>query len=267
MQLSLSAFLFEDGYKTMSLDFETFAGLARDLGCDGIELRRTQVNEDTPAETVRRYRSIAEDQGLAVTCMTPRGMPAGGPDRDRFFDAYLDLAGRMGCRLLKVAGDPGWLRAAAGRAAQADIALAANTHVHSPTETVAGAQALIEDVGHPNFGILYDCMHLCVAGENYLGALDPLRPHLRGVLVQCLKSAAEGDAETAISFQGKRYVKTCMDDAPVQNWPAVFRELHRIGYDGWITIIENGWPPDARRDIARRTVARIRELWEQTCIL
>lgn len=265
MQLSLSGFLFEDGYKSTSIDFGAFTNLACEAGYGGVELRATQVNLDTSDATLCRYRAETTARGLTVTCLTPRGMPGGGEERDVFFDRYLRLAGALGCGLLKLSGEPDWVRAAADRAARCGIALAGNTHVNGPTETVAGALNLVREVGHPNFGLLYDCLHLCIAGEDYLGALDVLLPHLRGVLVQCVRPARKGETQIAVTFKGRDYVKTCIDDDPIQDWSAVLGRLKQLGYDGWITVIENSWPQSARQDIARRTAIHVRTLWEQAC--
>ena len=262
MQLSLSGFLFEDNYNSQSLDFADFATLAHSDGYAGLELRKTQVNLETPADVVKKYRSIADDNGLCITCMTPRGMPESATERDEFFDRYLDLAERMGCKMLKMTGQPAWFGAAAQQAANRGIFLAINTHTNSPTETVAGTKSLLDEVNHPNFGLLYDPMHLCIAGEDYLGAIDKFYPHIRNILVQCLKPADEGQ-KPAISFGGKDYVKTRIDDNPVQDWSTIFERFKSLGYDGWVTLIENSWPADQRKDIASRTAQHIRRLWEQ----
>ncbi len=261
MRLSLSGFLFEDDYRTQSLSFADFAALARRAGYSGVELRGTQVSLETSVDVVARYRAILDDHGLCVTCMTPRGLPMEFEERDEMFLRYLDLAERMNCQLLKVSGESGWLRKAACKAAARGIVLATNVHVNSPAETVAGAKTLLEAVDHSNFGLLYDPMHLAIAGEDYLGAIETLYPHIRGVLVQCVRPALDGE-EPVIAHRSKGYVKTLIDDEPVQDWPAVSGRLKRLGYDGWITVIENAWPQEQREEVAIKTADYLRELWE-----
>ena len=80
------------------------------------------------------------------------------------------------------------------------------------------------------------------------------------MLVQCVRPAATGDTH-AISHMGRDYVKTLIDENPIQDWPAVTEELKLMGYDGWITVIENAWPQEQREMVAVRTAAHIRELW------
>jgi len=105
MQLSLSGFLFEEKYQLQSLDFPSFCTLARSAGYDGVELRRTQVNLQTSANQRRQIQLQVKDQGLQVTCLTARGMPAAAPERDAFFLGYLDLCRDIDCSLLKIGGD------------------------------------------------------------------------------------------------------------------------------------------------------------------
>ena len=48
MHFSLSGFLFEDDRRTQSLTFPAFCKLAARLGYSGVELRKTQVDTNTP---------------------------------------------------------------------------------------------------------------------------------------------------------------------------------------------------------------------------
>ncbi len=190
-----------------------------------------------------------KDHGLTVTCLTARGMPAEGVERDRFFNRYLELCNDLECPLLKLgSADTAWCRSAAGRAQQHAVKLAQNNHIGGPLETIAGTRKFFRDVNHPNFGLLYDCMHLRTDGEDYLGCIDEFRPLTCNILMQCRRRNAAGEWQSA------------MPDAPgVQDWPAVFRAFHRHGYDGLVTVIENGWPAEKREAVARRCAEMIRK--------
>jgi len=172
MRLSLSGFLFEDEYRSQSLTFPTFCALARSAGYDGVELRRTQVDLRTPGGQRREMRTMVEDQGLYVICLTARGMPGSGTARDDFFLGYLELCEDLGCGLLKIGGEPEWLRRAAERAKEYGVALASNNHIGGVLETVEGTRCHLAAVAHPNYGLLYDALHLCIAGEDYIGCIS-----------------------------------------------------------------------------------------------
>lgn len=262
MKLSLSGFLFEEKYQGQ-LPFADFAALARTAGYQGVELRRTQVTPETPAAVLCDYATILRDCELRVTCLTVRGLPDHDPDRQEFFESYLRLAESLSCPLLKVGGEPAWLRHAARQAEHHGVALAVNNHLGTALQTVAGTLEFLRRVNHPNFGLLYDCMHLAVAGEDYVAAIEPLAPYIRNVLVQCVRPGTADDP-IALSHAGEDYAKTCIDQAPLQMWPRVLSTLRQVNYDGWFTVVENHWPADVREEIARRTAEYLRKGWNQT---
>ncbi len=266
IKLSLSGFLFETEKGKQSISFAEFCELANANGYNGVELRKTQITPDTPPNTIKQYRIILNDNGLSVTCITPRGIPSGnGNARNDFFKRYLDLANSMECKLMKIAGanvnDHDWLRNAVQEASGRGIDLAINTHINSPTETVAGALNLTKKINSPHFGILYDCMHLCIADEDYLGAIDKLYPTIRGILVQCLCPAEKGENPTII-HKGKKYAKCRIDQNPIQDWPSIISKLKSLNYNGWITVIENSWPQNQQKKVAINTAKYISELWK-----
>lgn len=262
MKLSLSGFLFEDDYKTQSLSFEDFVNFARKTGYEGVEIRNTQINLHTSKDAILKYKSILNDNGLCVTCMTPRGLPVEIQERNDLFARYLDLAVIIDCRLLKISGSikKDWLCQAAQLAGEYSIELGLNNHINSVTETISGTKILLQDVDQSNFGILFDPMHLSLSNEDYIGAIDVFYSKIFNVLVQCVRQAGK-DEKPVITHAGKEYVKTCIDENPLQNWPAIVEKLKQHGYDGWITVVENAWPCNQRKDIAARTAAYLRNIW------
>ena len=122
----------------------------------------------------RELADIVRGEGLTVTCLTARGLPAGGDERDAFLDRYLELCADLRCRLLKISSDPAWLREAVERAQAHDVVLAGNNHVGTALQTVSGTRGMLSQVGHRNYGLLYDSAHLHMAGEDYLGCIPSL---------------------------------------------------------------------------------------------
>ncbi len=103
-------------------------------------------------------------------------------------------------------------------------------------------------------------MHLAIAGEDYPGAIDTFYPRICNVLVQCVCPAREGETPFII-HAGKEYVKARIDENTFQDWPVVFGKLKRLGYDGWITVIENTWPQDQRKKVAIKWASYLNDLW------
>lgn len=259
MQLALSGFLFEDGYRSQSLELADFCAMANRLGYDGVELRRTQVSPEATAARRHQVAATVRAHGLRVTCLTARGLPASGSERDAFFGRYLDLCADLDCRLLKIGSDPAWLRRATDVAATREVTLASNNHVGGPLETVQGTRDYLAAAGD-RFRLLFDCLHLRAAGEDYVGAASELASATANVLVHSIRPAIDGEAPT-LEHGGRRWVADLPDAEGVQDWGAVFGALRGAGYDGLVTVIESGWPTQRRAAMAERCAQVVRHLW------
>ena len=264
MRLSLSGFLFEDRYASQSVTFAEFCGIAQSSGYDGVELRGTQVSPESPPHERREVLRVAQAHGLPVTCLTARGLPASGPERDDFFRRYLDLCRDLECGLLKIGGDTAWLRDAAEKAKSHGVTLATNNHAGGVLETVEGTRRYLQEIGHPDFGLLYDALHLSVTGEDYLRCIPEFAGVTRNILIHSSREAKDGE-KVALEKNGRRWTSPCLPDEPgVQDWPAVFGTFRRLGYDGLITVIESGWPQEQRPDVAKQCAEVVRRLWRET---
>lgn len=262
MLLALSGFLFEDRYRAQSVSLTRFCRIARSAGYRGVELRRTQIAPDALPSRRRELLNIVRGEGLTVTCLTARGLPAGGDERDEFLDRYLGLCADLECRLLKISSDPAWLREAAERARAHQVVLAGNNHVGTVLQTVSGTRRLLSQVGHRNYSLLYDSAHLRIAGEDYLDCIPSLLPHTRNVLVHSFRHAADGESPSLV-HGGQGWVNALPDARGVQDWPATLSACRRHGYDGLITVIESGW--SARREaVARHNAGCIRRWWDRS---
>ncbi len=263
MLLALSGFLFEERYRAQSVSFARFCRIARSAGYGGVELRRTQIAPDAPPARRRELADIVRGEGLTVTCLTARGLPAGGDERDAFLDRYLELCADLDCRLLKISSDPAWLPEAAERAQAHGVMLAGNNHVGSALQTVAGTRRLLSQVAHRNYGLLYDSAHLYMAGEDYLGCIPSLLPHMRNLLVHSFRRATGVDTPFLV-HDGQGWGAALPNAPGVQDWPAILSACRRHGYDGLITVIESGWSAASRESVARHNADCIRRWWGGT---
>ncbi len=262
MQLSLSGFLFEDDYSSQSVSFDKFCSLASEAGYKGVELRRTQVNPQTTTGQRKRILQTAHEHDLVITCLTARGLAEQDPDRQRFFESYLELCADLDCHLMKIGGNPSWLHHAAQQAEQYEVTLAINNHVGAVTETIPGTRQYLAEVNHPNFGLLYDAMHLSISGEPYLECIDDFYPYTRNILIHSMRPARDGEMPS-MEHQGTKLVSALPDESGIQDWPAVFARFKRLGYDGLITLIESGWPANRRKQVAYHCAKVLQEFWEE----
>lgn len=82
--------------------------------------------------------------------------------------------------------------------------------------SIEQALRLVEAVGHPRLGILYDTFHANIEEKDPVGTIALAAPHLSHVHI------SENDRGTP----GEGHVP----------WPAVFEALVAAGYDGWLTV-------------------------------
>ena len=87
--------------------------------------------------------------------------------------------------------------------------------------TAADAVRLAAEVGHPNFGVLFDTFHANIEEKDIAGALRSAAPYLRQF------HASENDRGTP----GSGHV----------DWEGVFQAIRAIGYGGWVTIESFGF--------------------------
>jgi D-psicose/D-tagatose/L-ribulose 3-epimerase len=87
--------------------------------------------------------------------------------------------------------------------------------------TAADAAALADQINHPNIGILFDTFHANIEEKNVAEGYRTVGGHLK-------------------------HVHTCENDRGIPgtghvDWKSVFRALHDLKYDGWLTIESFGF--------------------------
>ncbi|MFF2040833.1 sugar phosphate isomerase/epimerase family protein [Kitasatospora sp. NPDC058170] len=211
------------------------AGLAADHGWHGLELRcasdqpvRLQLGA---AERRAAARLFVRTGVVPLTLASYLGIAAPGPDAPVVADllAHLRLAADLGCRYLRVFphGGPGpaavaEARAArrlgevAGRAALLGVRVLVETHdSHRSAGALAG---LLDRVGHPAAGALWDLLHTWLAGESPAESYRALGPGLGYVQVKDVASA--GDLTPLALGAGVLPLADCLRLLPRDCWIA-----------------------------------------------
>ena len=253
MKLSISGRLFEIDYQYCELSIEEFVTVTKDIGYQGVELRKTQVSLDTLSQEVARIRQAVEKAGLEVTCITTRGISLKAKESFEVFKRYVGLAETLGCELIKTGGDAPWVRRAADYAAEYGITLAGNNHIGTPFETVPSTLEHLQAIDRENYRLIYDPANLFMTQEEYgLETIRRLADYICYVTVQCPKRVSLKQGKDLFQYKGFAYGQGFPGEEGVPDFTAVFHGLHQIGYDGWVSVIEPG-----SKTIENHTLAKL----------
>ena len=253
----------------------------REMGYDGVEI---PLGEGDAAH----YRALAEEldrTGFARTAVTSLESDTNpvSPDpavRKRAGERLawaIDMAATLGAETLcgpfhsafkhftgvgPTADELRWsaevLHGAAEKAQAAGIQLAIealNRFECYLVNTMEDARALVRSVDHPALGVHYDTHHMHIEERDAEAAIERVRDELRHVHISENDRGVPGTGQV--------------------NWVDTFAALHRVGYDGWLTIESFSrmdpdfagaihiWRDFARdpQEVATRGLAFMREAW------
>ncbi|MFJ6985887.1 MULTISPECIES: sugar phosphate isomerase/epimerase family protein [unclassified Streptomyces] len=227
-------------------DLDEVIRLARAGPCSGVELRCTEgesVHPDLDPEEADRIAGALRRAGLAVPVLASYvQVAADEPDVVDRLVRHIALAARFGAGQVRVlgggAGDPHGRRERAVRhlARAAPVAEAAGVGIALETHDVflTGAEvaAVLESVGSPAVGAVWDAVNPWRAGESPERTAALLGPWLRHV--QLKDVASPTDLRPVLPGRGA---------LPLGD---VLAQLRRLGHQGWISLEwERAWHPEA----------------------
>ncbi len=248
MNLSLSVRVAESfsNKRVINIDLPDLARIARDAGYRALCMRASMVGVHSPEETVRSVRNTLDDFGFEVSMITSDfAVPENGPEGPgclRNIAPHLDLAGALRCDLIRVClkkkEDIPFARKAADEARERGIRLAHQSHTRSLFETVAGSLKVLQKIGRPNFGLIYEPANLALCGENYgPDALHAFQPYLFNVYLQNHAPDPNGSKPMETWAQGTvMSTQRPLDEPGGIDFQRVFNGLKAIDYTGYVTL-------------------------------
>ncbi len=247
MKLSLSVRIAEAACKTrLNVPFRDLVQLAAELGYGAVCMRASVGGIGTPRGELERMRGEVERAGLCVSMITADSdVPLNnehGPDSLQNIGPSLDVAEALGGDLIRVClkteADIEHARRAADQAAARGIRLAHQCHTTTLFETVDRSLEVLERIGRPNFGLIYEPANLMICGEPYgLETLRRFRPHLMNVYVQNHRLAPAGPAELETWCLGvRRFWHIPIWESGGVDFPKMVSALREIGYEGFVTV-------------------------------
>ncbi len=248
MKLSLSTRIAESSSAKdrAEMAIEALAPAAKAAGFAGLSMRASQLSVETPPQRIAAVARLIAAEGLAVSMVMGNvALAANTPDAPgvlRRIGPHLDLADRLGCKLVRVMlhhqDDIPAAQRAADEAAERGISLAQQTHWGTPCETVEQTLDVVARVGRRNFGVTFEPANLLACGERDVnGAVQRLAPHIVNFYYQNARLDAGGSHRFATRARGNVQITYVPLDAPseIPAGPLIER-LGRCGYDGWITV-------------------------------
>lgn len=248
MQLSLSVRIAESPKRkdVAAVPVETVAALAQAAGFGGLSMRASVLNVDSPPERVAQVRALLDGLGLRVSMVTGDLPLAINNDAAtgalREIVPYLDLAGALGCDLVRVMlhrdTDIDDARRAADSAAERGIRLSHQMHWGSLFETVDGALEVLGRIDRPNFGVTYEPANMLACGEDYgAAAIARLAPHIFNVYFQNVRLDPDSPVTFATRCRGAVPVRfIALDDQAGIDPRPLIDALKTVDYDGWVSI-------------------------------
>ena len=247
LQLSLSVRIVEAACKTrLQIPFEKLVDIAALTGFDAICMRASAGGVQTPLEELDHMRKIVEARGLHISMVTADSkVPLNGddgPDSLRDIGPSLDVAEALGCDLIRVClkkdDDIPHAREAAKQAADRGIRLAHQCHTTSIFEQVDQIIANLQEIGQPNFGLIYEPANLMLCGEGYgTDVLRQLAPHIMNVYIQNHRLDPEGPVTLPTYCRGEvHFHRLPIWEAGGLDTATIFEGLKEIDWAGHFTI-------------------------------
>jgi L-ribulose-5-phosphate 3-epimerase len=234
--------------------------LAHDLGLDGIELicqdgYRCAISPRIAIDDVRALAASAQAIGSAIGALTPYAKGMNSKDADaraqalRELDHCLSVAAEVGASVIRVFGGldvPAddhaaalqrmgeTLRKLGDRAQGLGVSLCVENHMDTMATTAATTMEIVNAIGHPAFGVIYDQGNLdFMRAEAFPAAFDLQKSAIRHVHVKDFFWDTDGARKAALVGEG------------IVPWPAILAALSKIRYGGYLTLeYERRWFPD-----------------------
>lgn len=248
MKLSLSVRVAESfsDKRNSTMNIDELIAMAKRYGYEALCMRASQLGTHTPADEIAAARAKIDAAGLNVSMVTGDfAVPSNneeGPMLLRNITPYLDLAESLGSDLIRVCmkkeEDIPFAQASSDEAAERGIRLAHQSHCASLFETVEGSLSVLQQVGRPNFGIIYEPANWFVAGEEYgIDAIRKMEPYLFNFYIQNHRLTPDGVTDITTWKKGPVAVDHIgVWESGGVDVDAVFDAMHEVGYEGYLTI-------------------------------
>ena len=249
MKFSLSGRFVEMGGGKLALPNAEFIAMARRAGYDGVDLRASQLSEDSPPRALEDVVGALKATGIEVAIL---GMKDSGEKGLASMPKVIELARELGCKLLRVGGDVEFMKKAADVAAPHGIKLGCQMHTGGDFETFDLARQTLARIGRRNFGVITEPANHFMAGDAFTADnLRKVASHLFASNIQSLIVLPPAEAPSRLKLRSGReigYKRMPIQQNAAMNVPGYFAALRAVGFDGWVNMLE---PAPEEKDIEK----------------
>ena len=255
MQLALSGRQFETR-EGISKTPEEFIGFAAQVGFRGVELRGGHVSPATTDDEAKAIRDLLKSPGLR--CVFVSGPEPDSEQSQRDLRRLIDLAAMVESLFVRCGGRSLDLVPQYHETAQyaADRGVGMISQLHNGTQfaNLDLALNILGQIDHPNYGVAFEANHLVFDGqpEHGEGAVRRIAEHIKSVSVQAYKPWVEGAREPKIRLNDRDWMACLPGDPDGVDFPSVFRGLHAIDFEGFVTCMPGSLVDITPEDQARK---------------
>ena len=230
MDLSLSGRLVEIQYRDVEMPTPDFIALAKNAGYQGVELRTTQVDADPGAASNELIVDSLKSNGMRLTRLLTHDVVEAKWDS---FKRYVELAKKLNAESVGIwVKSVEWTRKACDLLAENGLPMVLQTHSGGFIGTPDECHEFVKNVGRDNLMYMYDASHFYAAGK-------PYGPEVIESLKDRIFCGGFQNYVAETDPNGKRRLVNMPWDSPVGvRFDVVIEGFRRIGYDGFITVIE-----------------------------
>ena len=230
MQLSLSGRLIEIAYKDVAMPTPDFIAMAKETGYQGVELRMTQVPQDAASPEIARIKSALDSNKMRHTRLLTHDVQEKKWDS---FVKYVEVARALNAESVGIwVHDVEWTRKACEYLKKFNLPLVLQTHAGKYIGTPEDCHKFTADVNCDNLFYMYDPSHFYMAHKPYG---PEIVEQFKGKIF-CGGFQKYG-VETDAKGQPHSFELPWDSERGVQLQAAI-EGFRKIGYDGFITVIE-----------------------------
>jgi sugar phosphate isomerase/epimerase len=237
MKIALSGRIFETE-NGIEKSIDEFIKIASEIGYEGVELRNSQIG-NLSIDEIKRVKEIIDEYNMNVsfiTCLEE------GKNYWKEFENVLKKAIELKTGLIRIIiEDIDLIKKSCQFLLNNKIGIKIFEQMHTGTifERIDDAINICREVGFSNFGLSVEPGNFVLSEQEYSEEnLKKIYPYLINVQFQNIRKAKDNEEGEIIEYKGERFIRCLPDDPEGIDFVDFIKTLKKIGYNGWVNIIE-----------------------------